>query len=398
MLYMSSIDSNSDTHLSNMIGVVGGGQLALMLGEAARKREIDIAVQTTSAEDPASFYASKIFLGNENDITSTKEMAKVCKSITFENEWVDIEGLVDLENEGINFIPRLDSLKPLLDKISQRTLLRDLEIPGPEWMRLSSINLGENKLPYKWKFPLMAKASTGGYDGKGTKVINDYFELNELINSVDKDLWFLEKWVDYQKEYSLVTSRDSLGTFRTFPLVETYQSKQVCDWVLAPANVDHQLEAMAHNIAASLLTKLNYVGVLAIEFFYGPKGLLVNEIAPRTHNSAHYSIEACKSSQFDQQICIAAGLPLSDPKLTVPGSLMVNLLGLSKEINCSIEERLGQIRNIDGANLHWYEKVEEKPGRKLGHVTFLLNENDSNLRRNQAMKLLKKIRSIWPME
>tara|TARA_Y100001968_G_scaffold270183_1_gene261279 strand:+ start:6785 stop:7972 length:1188 start_codon:yes stop_codon:yes gene_type:complete len=395
---MSNLKSYSNNNLSSLVGVVGGGQLAQMLGEAALKRDIDIAVQTPSKDDPATLLSKEIFLADENDINSTRKMAQISKTITFENEWIDIEKLIDLEKEGVNFIPSLDSLKYLVNKISQRILLKELQVPGPEWIRLSSIDLHENILPSGWRFPLMAKASIGGYDGKGTKVIRNFSDLTKFIDLVDKNLWFLEKWVDYEKEYSLVISRDILGTIRTFPLVETNQYKQVCNWVIAPANAGHQVETMAYNIAASLLTKLNYIGVLAIEFFYGSKGLLVNEIAPRTHNSAHYSIEACESSQFDQQICIAAGLPLANPKLLVPGSLMINLLGLSKDMNSSIEERIEKIRNIEGAHLHWYGKTEEKPGRKLGHVTFLLNEEDSNKRRQDALKLLEKIRLIWPIE
>ncbi len=385
-------------NISDMIGVVGGGQLAQMLGEAAKQRNIDIAVQTNSEDDPATTYASKLILASENDINSTRIMANCCSSITFENEWIDVDGLTDLQNEGVQFIPRLDSLKPLIDKISQRILLNKLEIPGPQWMRLSSIDLHENKLPDNWQFPLMAKASRGGYDGKGTRVIRDFRELNNFMKSVDQNLWFIEKWINYEKEYSLVASRDLKGQFRVFPLVETNQFNQVCDWVLAPAVVPHPVEVMAYNIAASLMTELDYCGVLAIEFFYGSCGLLVNEIAPRTHNSAHYSIEACTSSQFDQQVCIVSGFPLTSPKLIVPGSLMINLLGLSKDSNSSLETRLTEIRNIDGANLHWYGKSEEKPGRKLGHVTFLLKREDPGLRRKEAMDLLKKIRSIWPVQ
>ena len=395
---MSNIDNDPFIQLSNMIGVIGGGQLAQMLGVAAKKREINIAIQTPSEKDPANFHATKLFLAEENDINSTRKMSEACKTITFENEWLDLEGLRDLQNEGVEFIPRLDSLKSLIDKISQKTLLKELEVPVPEWIKLASIDLHQNKLPNNLKFPLMAKASIGGYDGKGTRVIRDFSELRKLIDEVDRNLWFLEKWVEYEKEYSLVVSRDKFGTFRSFPLVETNQINQVCDWVLAPANASHQVESMAYNIAASLLAKLNYIGVLAIEFFYGSDGLLVNEIAPRTHNSAHYSIEACNSSQFDQQICIAAGLPLKEPNLVYPGSVMINLLGLSADISLSTEQRLEELKNIEGSNLHWYGKAEEKPGRKLGHITFLLNENESTLRRKKALTLVKKIRSIWPME
>ena len=242
----------------------------------------------------------------------------------------------------------------------------------------------------------MAKSARGGYDGKGTRVIKNFEDLRQLLNEVDPNDWLLERWVSYEMELALVASRDLHGRVRAFPIAQTNQCHQVCDWVIAPAEVSHSVKAMAFNIAASLLTELDYVGVIAIEFFYGSKGLLVNEVAPRTHNSAHFSIEACSSSQFDQQICIAAGLPVSDPDMIVPGALMVNLLGLQEGLASSLEDRLSKLKRIKGVHLHWYQKGKEIPGRKLGHVTLLLYAEDAELRKKEALEGLKNIRSIWP--
>ena len=192
----------------------------------------------------------------------------------------------------------------------------------------------------------MAKAARGGYDGKGTLVLKDIDALAQLMRSVPAEDWMLEAWVNYERELALVVSRDASGTVRAFPLVETHQSQQVCDWVLAPAAVPQAVEALAYNAASSLLTKLNYVGVLALEFFFGPAGLQVNEIAPRTHNSGHFSIEACTSSQFDQQLCIAAGLPVPAPQLTCQGAVMVNLLGLCEGIAAPLDQRLASLLSL----------------------------------------------------
>lgn len=238
----------------------------------------------------------------------------------------------------------------------------------------------------------MAKAGKGGYDGKGTRVINDANELKELFFSVDVSNWFLEKWISYQKELAIVVSRDTCGRINSYPLTETFQHKQVCDWVVAPANVSHSVLVTAYNVGASLLRELNYVGVLAIEFFYGDEGLLVNEIAPRTHNSAHFTIDACSSSQFDQQICIAAGLPAPPVKLVVPGAIMINLLGLRGKAN-SLDERLEKLKQINGAKLHWYSKDKVLPGRKLGHLTVPLLDLDPTSRINKATSILKKSKS-----
>ena len=390
--------SISKSYLTNsVVGVVGGGQLAQMLVEAAFKRDIDIIVQAESQDDPAAVKANRIVLAETEDAFGTSQLLKDCSCVTFENEWVNIDALTKLESQEGRFIPSLNALKPLINKISQRQLLDDLGIPGPDWIQLSSNQLGPSKLPSGWNFPLMAKSGSGGYDGKGTRVLKNFSDLSRLLASVDPNDWLLETWVPYEKELALVASRDLEGRVRAFPLVETSQFQQVCDWVIAPAEVSHPITAMAYNIAASLLTELSYVGVIAIELFYGSKGLLVNEVAPRTHNSAHFSIEACNSSQFDQQLCIAAGIPVPDPKLIVPGALMVNLLGLPEETSAPLEERLSCLKNIERAYLHWYEKDKEIPGRKLGHVTLLLYEENPFKRRDEALRGLERIRSIWPM-
>ena len=379
------------------IGVVGGGQLAQMLANAGKDLGVQVVVQTGSEFDPAISSAADVIYADTEDLAGTKQLAQKCRSVTFENEWVDIEGLSILEDSGVVFVPSLSAISPLVNKLSQRKLLNKLNIPGPEWITLSSFSITELMLKDGWKFPLMAKSSLGGYDGKGTKVIRDYSELRDLLLSVNPKNWFLEKWVDYNLELSLVVSRDLNGEVRTFPITETYQVNQICDWVLAPADINHPVEAMAQNIALSIVRELDYKGVLAIEFFYGEDGLLVNEIAPRTHNSAHLTIEACKASQFEHQIAIASGLPVKSAELITSGAMMVNLLGFNDEAD-SLENRLNQLKKIPRLSIHWYNKNKNTPGRKLGHVTLLLESSDKHLRRKEALGALNQIRSIWPIE
>ena len=381
-----------------MIGVVGGGQLARMLVQAAAQRDVPIAVQTSDPADPAAGLASRLVAADPRDVAGTRELVVGCDGITFENEWVNIDALLPLEQQGVRFQPSLAALSPLVDKLSQRQLLDDLAIPSPPWCPLSLISPAQPALPQGWTFPVMAKASRGGYDGKGTVVLRDIDGLAQLLRAVPADDWLLECWVDYELELALVVSRDQRGRIRHFPLVQTHQHQQVCDWVLAPAPVDPSVAALAYNVAASLMTKLGYVGVLALEFFYGPAGLQVNEIAPRTHNSGHYSIEACTSSQFDQQLCIAAGLPVPDPELKSRGALMVNLLGLDPERHPPLDQRLESLEAVPGLHLHWYGKSPETPGRKLGHVTLLLEGDTLLKRRDEAESALAAIRRIWPLE
>ena len=381
-----------------MIGVVGGGQLARMLVQAAAQRDVPIAVQTSDPADPAAGLASRLVAADPRDVAGTRELVVGCDGITFENEWVNIDALLPLEQQGVRFQPSLAALSPLVDKLSQRQLLDDLAIPSPPWCPLSLISPAQPALPQGWTFPVMAKASRGGYDGKGTVVLRDIDGLAQLLRAVPADDWLLESWVDYELELALVVSRDQRGRIRHFPLVQTHQHQQVCDWVLAPAPVDPSVAALAYNVAASLMTKLGYVGVLALEFFYGPAGLQVNEIAPRTHNSGHFSIEACTSSQFDQQLCIAAGLPVPDPELKSRGALMVNLLGLDSERHPPLDQRLEALEAVPGLHLHWYGKSPETPGRKLGHVTLLLEGDTLLKRRDEAESALAAIRRIWPLE
>ncbi len=379
-----------------MIGVVGGGQLAMLLVEAGKKRDVDVVVQTSSKNDPAAKKTKQVVLHNPTDVEGTELLAEKARLITFENEWVDIPSLLSLQNNGVSFVPRLQSIRPLINKITQRELLNSLDIPCPEWLPIPLEKSSAIEIPSDWGFPLMAKAAKGGYDGKGTKIIKNLKQLQEFLLIETEEQWMLEKWITFDKELSIVSSRDSKGIIRSLPIVETYQSKQVCDWVLAPADINHDVDLMVRNIVSSLLAELDYVGVIAIEFFYGSEGLLVNEIAPRTHNSGHFSIDACSSSQFDQQICITSGINVPSPEMLVNGALMANLLGLQSSYPITLSQRLDDLRGIPGLNVHWYEKEEEKEGRKLGHVTYLLNSKDALSRKKEALDVLKAIRSIWP--
>ena len=379
-----------------MIGVVGGGQLAMLLVEAGKKRDVEVVVQTAAKTDPAAKKTNQVILIEPTNPVGTKLLAEKSRLITFENEWVDISSLLTLENKGVSFFPRLQSIKPLINKIAQRELLNSFDIPCPAWLPIPLKDFSDFELPADCRFPLMAKAAKGGYDGKGTEIIKNHQQLQEFLLVDKQEQWLLEKWVSFDKELSIVCSRDSKGIVRSLPIVETYQSKQVCDWVLAPADIDHDVDRMVRNISSSLLAELDYVGVIAIEFFYGPEGLLVNEIAPRTHNSGHFSIDACSSSQFDQQICITSGLDVPTPEMLANGALMVNLLGLPSNYPIQLSERLDGLRSIPGLNVHWYEKEEEKKGRKLGHVTYLLKNKDAINRKKEALDVLKTIRSIWP--
>ncbi|WP_172820788.1 5-(carboxyamino)imidazole ribonucleotide synthase [Cyanobium sp. NIES-981] len=398
------------------IGVVGGGQLAWMLAGAAQELGIPVAVQTPSRDDPATRLATRVVEADPRDGEATRRLASGCRAITFENEWVDLEALAALEAEGVRFVPSLRALAPLVNKRSQRELLQRLNLPAPAWRPLADLvplpaadpdPKSEHHvpalpapepgpaLPPGWSYPIMAKAATGGYDGKATLVLREPTDLEELLESVDPANWIVERFVAFELELSQLVCRDQQGQVRCYPLVQTHQHHRVCDWVLAPAAVPHAVQAFARNIAVSLLTAIDYVGVLSIELFYGPEGLQINEIAPRTHNSGHVTIEASHTSQFAQQARIVAGLPMGEVELKVPGALMVNLLGFER-FESSYEPQREALACLPQAQLHWYGKHGSSLGRKLGHITLLLDGATAEERQRQARQRLEQVRAIWP--
>jgi 5-(carboxyamino)imidazole ribonucleotide synthase len=421
---MTTARERSELGAPRTIGVVGGGQLAWMLGCAAKQLGVELQVQTPYPNDPAVRVASGVVLAAVDDAAATARLAEPCTAVSFENEWLPLEALAPLVQQGVRFLPELDALRPLISKRAQRELLNRLHLPCPPWCPLEAVlspaptgssrsleapegpwdlpPLATNgpRLPAHLRFPVMAKASSGGYDGKGIVPITNQAELEALLATVVPQGWLLEEQVAFEQELALVACRDQQGRVACFPLVETHQTHQVCNWVLAPAPVNHAVEAMARNVAASLLTALDYVGVLSIEFFYGPRGLQVNEIAPRTHNSGHYTIEACRSSQFDQQVRIVADLPMGSTEMVVPGALMVNLLGYEPVDGAAAAVDYGEQRQalaaLADAHLHWYGKRSADPGRKLGHLTLLLQGTTVETRRGEAERRLAEVRSIWP--
>jgi 5-(carboxyamino)imidazole ribonucleotide synthase len=408
------------------IGVVGGGQLAWMLAAAARELNLPLIVQTPNADDPATRLASDVIRAGVRDLEGTRRLARRCSAITFENEWVDLPALAELAAEGVSFVPSLSALEPLVCKRSQRDLLRRLNLPSPPWLPLAELLVraepaghhlpaGDSPgshtegpasgteallLRQGWHFPLMAKAASGGYDGKGTALLRDRDDLDALLARVDPEQWIVETVVEFEQELSQLACRDRAGRVLCYPLVRTHQHRRVCDWVLAPAAVSQAVQAYARNIAASLLTALDYVGVLSIEFFYGRAGLQVNEIAPRTHNSGHVTIEAAHTSQFAQQARIVAGLPMGPVELKVPGALMVNLLGFEDSDSDGDQAYRAErqaLAALPGAALHWYGKRGARPGRKLGHITLLLDGPGPAAVEEQARQRLQAVRSLWPL-
>lgn len=412
------------------IGVIGGGQLAMMMDEAASKLGLELVVQTPSAKDPAvalrngnGFHKSKpeqyfidepqqkLFAITEtpvkepinfvqariDDAVATIQLAKNSDVITFENEFVDLEALSTLAERGVCFRPRLEALAPLLDKYHQRCYLRDIGLPVPSFTAFDVTNTtgGADK---NLNFPVVLKARRHGYDGQGTYIINTEHDFQTVINQLENGRFkasntefLLEEFVDFKYELAVIAARSIDGEVVIYPVVETQQSQQVCRRALVPADISPQVTEEIENIAKTLLTSLDAVGVFGIELFLTVDDkVLINEVAPRTHNSGHFSIDACETSQFEQHLRAVCGLPLGRTALISPGAVMVNLLGYENSLSDYFPKR-DKISHLENAHLHWYGKTESRPGRKLGHVTILLD----NPSRDSALFAARQVESIW---
>lgn len=377
------------------IGIIGGGQLAWMMGPAAQKLELSLHIQTPSENDPAVAIATQTHLGAIQDIAVTRVLAEQCDVITFENEFVDLSALEALAQSGTRFAPALSALQPLLDKFDQRGYLQEQNIPVPKFIALESVAEGDRPT---WQnplgFPVVLKARRLGYDGQGTSVIKTAEELKAVLDREGFAPFLLEAFVPFERELAIMAARSSSGEIVTYPVVETKQENQVCAWVVAPAAVGPEIEREVEAIAHRILTGLNFVGILGVELFQTGDQVQVNEIAPRTHNSGHYSLDACVTSQFEQQLRAVSDRPLGNPDLTVPAAIMVNLLGY-ESAHSDYAEKRQQLAALPNAHLYWYGKAESRPGRKLGHVTINLTRTDSVEQRREAREAIATVREIW---
>lgn len=380
------------------VGVIGGGQLAWMMAGAAQKLGIQLVVQTPSPNDPAVTTASETIFAPIDDAAATAKLATRCDLITFENEFVNLEALSPLVAQGVCFRPGLQVLSPLLDKYHQRCYLKQLNLPVPKFIALDEDNIEEIEellLQAQLHFPVVLKARRHGYDGQGTFIVQDIDALKHRLEPYAtqqkyQSLFLLEEFVPFERELAVIAARSAAGEILTYPIVETQQESQVCRRVLIPADISPmtaEIEAIAH----TLLNSLQAVGVFGIELFLAPGGkVLVNEIAPRTHNSGHFTLDACETSQFEQHLRAVCDLPLGNPALRCEGAVMVNLLGYEYAQNEYIVKR-HQLSQIPRSHVHWYGKSESRPGRKLGHVTVLLDAWN----RTEAVAIAQTIESLW---
>ncbi|MBD1918459.1 MULTISPECIES: 5-(carboxyamino)imidazole ribonucleotide synthase [Cyanophyceae] len=360
-------------NLIQRVGVIGGGQLAWMMGPAAQKLGLELVVQTPQSTDPAVAIAHSTILAPVADATATASLAAQCDVITFENEFIDCEGLQVLAQQGIVFRPGLDVLALVLDKRYQREFFARIGLPNPRYDFLEG---GESDAELTAKaeaigFPLVMKTRRLGYDGYGTSVVKDAAQLSAIWDKFNRAPVLLEEFVSFKQELAVMVARSTSGEIAVYPTVETQQVEQICRRVFAPAQINPEVAARMTTIARTLVEQLQLVGIVGIECFLTPDDrVLINEIAPRTHNSGHYSLDACETSQFEQQLRAVGDRPLGPTALNCPQAVMVNLLGLD-EPEASHHSKLETLKQWPEATLYWYNKAI-RPGRKLGHITLSL--------------------------
>ena len=367
------------------VGVIGGGQLAWMMAAEAPSLDIELIVQA-EIDDPATSRVKEVVLGKVDDAKATADLTQKCEVITFENEFIDLEALRQLEQKGVNFQPSLNTLAPLLDKYNQRSYLQSIDIPVPKF----SLGSQKNDPVADYGFPFVLKARRHGYDGQGTFIVKNHPDLSGLVWSLPYTELLVEEFIPFERELGIIAARNASGDIAVYPVTETYQQNQVCHWTITPANVTEEVARSVKAIACRILDSLEVVGVLGIEFFLTTDNrVLVNEIAPRTHNSGHYTLDGCETSQFAMQLQAVTGMPLGSTALRSAGAVMVNLLGF-EESDSDYKEKRDRLRAIPNSFVHWYGKTSH-PGRKLGHVTVVLDEEQLP----QARSIVEQIESIW---
>ncbi|MDG1501343.1 MAG: 5-(carboxyamino)imidazole ribonucleotide synthase [Ulvibacter sp.] len=375
------------------LGILGGGQLGKMMLYETRKFDITTHVLDSSLEAPCRIACDHFTQGDLMDYDTVYAFGKKVDILTFEIEGVNIEALEALEKEGKKVYPSSKTLRKIQDKGVQKKFYDTHKIPTAPFSVFETIALvkkavasGELKLPFVWK------SCTGGYDGKGVQVIKNSQTLDVLPDCpcITEDL------VAFKNELAVIVVRNPSAQVKTYPVVEMEfhpQANQV-EYVICPARIDDKVAAKARSIAIQVSKAFEHVGLLAVEMFQtNDDQIIVNEVAPRPHNSGHYSIEASYTNQFEQHIRAILDLPLGNTASKV-GGIMVNLVGEQNHTGDVAYQNIEEIMAMDGVTPHIYGKKQTRPFRKMGHVT-IVNENIDTAREiaqqvKQRIKVISK--------
>ncbi len=367
------------------LGILGGGQLGKMLLYETRKFDIKTRVLDPSNEAPCKIACDDFEQGDLMDFETVYNFGKKVDVLTFEIEHVNMEALEKLEAEGITVYPSPKTLRNINNKATQKQFYKDHQIPtSPFYVFETKKDLKAAISSNNLKYPFVWKQSTGGYDGMGVSVIRE----SEDVESLPDTNCITEELINFKNELAVIVTRNPKGEIKTYPVVEMEfhpEANQV-EYVICPARIEDSIAEKARNIAVKVSEAFQHVGLLAVELFQTEEGeIIVNEVAPRPHNSGHYSIEASYTNQFEQHLRAILNLPLGNTDSKLPG-IMVNLVGAEGHTGEVVYKNIEEILAMDGVTPHIYGKKETRPFRKMGHVTIINKEMD------KAHKIAEKVK------
>jgi len=351
------------------IGVLGGGQLGRMMIQSGIDFNLNIGVLDPDPNAPCKNLVENFQVGSLTDFESVYQFGQQFDLITIEIENVNTEALKKLQKEGKKVYPQPEIIEIIKDKGVQKEFYKNNDIPTSEYFLLENKDQLKEHLDF---FPAVHKLRTEGYDGRGVKVLKSKENISEGFDAPA----VLEKYVDYTKEISVLVARNANGETKTYPVVELefHPEANLVEFLFSPASINAETEIKASQIAIEVIEKLDMIGLLAVEMFLTKDGdILVNESAPRTHNSGHHTIEANVTSQFEQHLRAILNLPLGDTSIK-SNAVMINLLGAEGHTGNAKYEGAEMVMSLEEVHLHLYGKKTTKPFRKMGHATILGKE------------------------
>jgi 5-(carboxyamino)imidazole ribonucleotide synthase len=350
-----------------VIGIVGGGQLGRMLTLAAKSLGFDVVVVDSGEHCPAEQVGARQIVGNLYDPDALARLAAEADYITVEIEHLDADALENLEKSGATINPSPSTIRLIQDKFAQKQFLHEKDVPLAPFVEITEESSAQDAL-VEFGGTMIVKTRHGAYDGRGNMVVRSEADLHQALNRFAGQALYAEGLVDFERELAVMVARDQKGAVELYPIVQTIHERNICTEVIVPAPISAEITTKAATVARQVAELLSGAGTFGIELFLTKTGdVLVNEIAPRVHNSGHYTTEACRVGQFEQHIRAIAGLPLGDTSLVVPAAVMINILG---ERNGETKVKgTADVLAVPGASLHLYGKSPTKVDRKMGHIT-----------------------------
>jgi 5-(carboxyamino)imidazole ribonucleotide synthase len=367
-----------------VVAMAGAGQLAQMTQQAAISLGVELRVLASAESEPAVVAGANALIA-EASAKSMRELADGAAVLTFDHEGFDPDLLAALKAEGVPMAPSPESVLFAQDKQYARETLSPLGFPLPAFAMVESIEeVDAFAAEHGW--PVVAKTPRGGYDGGGVFVLDDRDVAEDLVAKVDGVL-ILEPLLAIRREFAVLAARSTAGEVAIYPVVETVQKDAICHETLVPAALPDEVQAEATEIARQLVEQIEATGIVAVEFFLTDDGILINELALRPHNSGHWTIEGCVTSQFEQHLRAVLGWPLGSTALRAPAVALANILGPDNGVDPL--ERAPEVVSDPDARLHLYNKAY-RPGRKLGHITVL--DADIDTAREKSQRALARLK------